>query len=65
MTRQVFPRSSKLVRFALTGLMATQAEIATTAVHKFIATTPGSSRTQPKYRTKAYQEGIGFLGAAI
>ena len=41
MALQFFPQSSKLVRFVLTGLMATQTAIATTVVSEFAFTTPG------------------------
>ncbi|PSB16634.1 hypothetical protein C7B65_21150 [Phormidesmis priestleyi ULC007] len=46
MTLQFFPRSSKLVRFAITGLMATQAAIATTVISEFTLTTPGIDSTR-------------------
>lgn len=42
-------QSSKLVRFALTGLMATQVAIATAVIHEVVATTPGlGGRQQAK-----------------
>ena len=45
MKLQFFSQSSKLVRLALTGLIATQAAIATAAVSEFALTTPGMDST--------------------
>ncbi len=39
-------KASKLIRFALTGLMATQAAIATTIISEFALTTPGVDSTR-------------------
>ncbi len=45
MKLQFFSQSSKLVRLALTGLIATQAAIATTVISEFALTTPGIDST--------------------
>ena len=46
---QLLPQSPKLVRLALTGLIATQAAIATTVVSEFALTTPGIDSTRAAF----------------